>query len=263
MGAIFLAMFLSTITTGATTELERSSTERIIGIRALQNLLNVFLETAESRKFREYIRKCIRSYALVQVDGREWKRDPIEVDDDGNITGILLFNHQLTNSAIGDLSKLPSTLRVLYLVGNNFTTLNVAALPRGLRILYLVRNQLSDLSLTKLPPSLTGLFLNQNKLSSVHLAELPQTLVDLWLSHNSLSAVDLSALPPNLKYISLEFCDLTEVDLSKLPPGIQNIRLGMNYLDKASFSTFPNDGRQTEVQGEGLQRGKMFYDPTR
>ena len=243
--ATLLILITQAISIGTSTELESPKSKQIIGIVALRNLLDVFLETTESHKFRVYIIECIQSYALVEVDPKQWGRDPIEADRDGNIIGIHLYNQRLTNSAIGDLSKLPSTLKMLFLVGNSLTELNVAALPRGLEILYLVRNELTELSFTKLPPSLISLFLNGNKLSSVNLSELPLTLRDLWLSSNGLTAVDLSALPPSLRSIGLESNHLVTLNLNKAPRSVAFIFLEGNHLNDSVFNGTPEDGRAT------------------
>ena len=248
-------LIISTIAAGPSSEWKMDQKGPVVGALALRSVLDAFSETAESHKFRKYVRECIRTNTLISTNRAEWEiRDPIEMDREGNIVGINLYNQKLTNSAIGDLSKLPSTLRILVLTGSNLTTLNVAALPRGLRVLSLAHNRLSDLDMTKLPPALTSLLLNDNKLSSLDLTELPSTLRDLWLGQNALTTVGLNALPQSLRFISLEWNLLTEVDLTVVPRGVMNINLGMNHLEDAHFSTIPRDGRDTLVYGHGYQR---------
>ena len=200
-----------------------------------ERLLNVFQETAESRKFRVYVRRCSRAGALVPRNGMEWKADPIEVDRHGNIVSIFLHDQQFTDSAIGDLSKLPSTLKTLYLGRNNLTKLTVVALPRGLERLHLGWNQMTHLDLTKLPKELIYLFLRKNKLSSVVLSGLPQRLATLNLVNNELVSANLSALPPSLRVIALN----------------------ENYLNDADFDSIPLDGRETEVLGRVSQRTRF------
>ena len=188
-------------------------------------LLDIFPETKQTRKFRGYITMCINAGTRLAVDRSEWSVVPIEVNSDGNIVSIALYNQQLTNSAIGDLSKLPSTLRSLHLDRNNLTKFDVTPLPSGLISLYLSNNKLTDLDLTKLPRELTQLWLLNNKLSSLDFSKLPRKLRDLSLSQN----------------------ELTKVDLSKAPRSLVSVYLRMNYLVPDNFRTFPFDGRDTRV----------------
>ena len=216
-----------------------------------ESLLDVFPETTESHKFRNYVNQCIqlrrielnrnfesagfvdRSDVLAEVDEVEWPdNDPITVDERGSIIAIALDDQQLTDHSIGDLSKLPSTLRRLHLMDNRLTTLDVAALPRGLELLCLAHNELTALNFTKLPPALLDLFVSWNMLSSVDLTKLPRHLRYLWLRNNV----------------------LTSVDLGKVPRTLCHIDLMLNYLDDSDFRTLPCDDRETVVTGRGNQR---------
>ena len=257
MTAGFLLIILTTAAAGASIEQEKTATDFALEIAALRNptraipkvlerivaefayyhwerLLDVFPETTESRQFREYVKACKQNGTLAAVDERDWCWDPIEVDCDGNIFRMVLSNQQLTDRSIGDLSKLPSTLRVLQLNGNNLTTLDVAALPRGLQGLYLRKAHLSKLDLTKLPPKLDY----------------------LGLEDNNLSTVNLNALPASLKFISLNGNQLRSVNLSKVPRSMSYIFLTWNHLKESDFNSIPVDGRVTAVLGQGYQRSE-------
>ena len=196
------------------------------------NLLDVFPETTESQKFRNYVRESYQNGALAAVNISEWAGLPIEVDRCGNIIGISVHNQQLTDCAIGDLSKLPSTLKTLYFGRNNLTKLDVTALPRGMERLLLFWNRLTTFDLTKLPPALVLLNVGHNKLRSVNLDKLPQRLQVLWLDYNDLTTVNLSAVPLRMKYIVLNG----------------------NHLNDTDFNTILEDNRVTEVIGRGYQR---------
>ena len=116
--------------------------ERIIADFAYydwRNLLKVFPETTESSGFRLYAMMCNGPDGMAEMERTLRKstsegqtRYPIRVDVDGNIIEINLGGQQLTDEAIGDLSKLPSTLKTLNLARCNLTSFNVAALPQGL-----------------------------------------------------------------------------------------------------------------------------------
>ena len=181
------------------------------------NLLDVFLETTESHDLRQFVRSCKGS--LFEID---------------------LRGLQLTD-AIGDLSKLPSTLKTLILVHCGLTSFNVAALPRGLEQLELSHNELTELDFTKLPPALTALMVWDNRLSSADLTKLPDNLKTVALNDNLLSSVNLNALPPNLTTILLHG----------------------NFLRDADFGTIPDDGRDTQVTGRGDQRTEHNHPPLR
>ena len=282
MTALSVMLVIWTMKAAASTDQKMNRTARAFGTAAIRNpsrtlpielkriiadfvhfdwldLLDAFLETPESHNFRNFVRECDRTGALALWDRSEWRFDPIGVDSDGNIIEINLCDHQLTDSAIGDLSKLPSTLKELNLWGNNLTTLDVAALPRGLEVLYLSDNQLIDLDFTKLPTALLSLSVSGNALSAVNLTQLPRHLENLWLQHNGLEYVDLSALTPSLKFIALELNHLTSVDLSQVPAGMDFIHLGMNYLEERHLNSIPNDSRETMVTGHRYQRPREFW----
>ena len=202
-----------------------------------ERLLDVFQSTANTQKIRDYVKERNKFGALATVNRSQWAMGPFAVDSDGDIIEIDLYNQRLTNSDIGDLSKLPSTLKVLNLRANNLISLDVAALPRGLEVLILNTNHLDELDFTKLPSALFSLFVHDNELSAVNLTKLPRGLENLWLKYNHLTSVDLSALPPGMVYISLDDNELTGVDLSKLPRSMACINLMLNHLDDAHFGT--------------------------
>ena len=195
------------------------------------NLLDVFLETNESDKFRNHVKECACNNMFVPVNRSEWLWDPIDVDGAGNIIRIDLYNQQFTDSVIGDLSKLPSTLKYLTLYDNNLTKLDVSSLPRGLNYLYLSRNKLTALELDNLPTSLLHLGIDGNNLTSVNLGHLPPRLDQLWMELNH----------------------LTEADLSCVPRSLINVDLRGNYLNNADFNSLPDDGRTTVVYGREAQ----------
>ena len=192
-------------------------------------LLDVFPNTTETLKFRDYVEECKKWGYPLPVDDSEWEEDPIVVEG-MKITEIDLSNQQLTDRAIGDLSKLPSTLKGLTLFGNNLSTFNVAALPPGLKELDLSRNRLIHLDLTRLPTSLANLNLKDNRLTFVDLTKLPRNLKTLWLSGN----------------------ELVSVDLSQVPRCMNIIELSMNYLDDHHFSTMCYQGHCDEYENYGM-----------
>ena len=106
----------------------------------LKNLLLVFLETDETHPFREYVQDCI-SQNGVSLIFRPYSK-PIGVDDHGNIIEINLMSNQMRDCAIGDISKLPSTLKRVVLMDNKLTKLSLAVLPRGLEYVNLRDNEL-------------------------------------------------------------------------------------------------------------------------
>ena len=256
----FLLLLISILTVGAANPRQMNRTARALRSVAIRDpsnplpidwqriiadfwyydwkwLLDVFPKTMENHQFRLYVGECIRSGKLVTANESEWTQwswDPIEVDDNGNIIEIVLPNRNLTDCSIGDLSKLPSTLKQLNLNENNLTRLNVAALPRGLEAIYLCHNQLTMLDVTKLPPDLT----------------------DLWLEDNNLTMIDFSALPIRLDYIDLDNNHLTSANLSQVPINLKSIDLSRNYLDEADFGTLPIDSRCTSVYGQDTQKTK-------
>lgn len=203
-------------------------------------LLDVFPETVtgENFKFREHVRKCIKAHRIIPTSHPDWILPPIEVDKNGNIWKINLFGEKMTDSAIGELSSLPSTLLVLDLSWNQLTTLDVSILPRGLKHLYLQQNELVNLDLTRLPPELENLEVMGNKLSIANLTNLPRGLKWLYCSHNELKAAELKSLPPTLRFINLE----------------------MNHLHDTHFETLPIERRgSVQVCGQGNQKEYGLY----
>ena len=168
-----------------------------------------------------------------------------------------VINQQLRDSALGDLSKLPSTLQRLSLAGNQIhqlTTLDVASLPRDLKILFVRNNQLTELDLLRLPRGLEYLGVDGNNLTELDVTKLPPTLITLMAGHNKLSAIDLTKLPRNLDTLSLTNNNLLRVDLSQLPPVMWYIGLSRNHLDDSHFETLPSDRMQIQVHGKGNQK---------
>ena len=113
----------------------------------------------------------------------------------GDIVRIDLSNQRLTNAALGDLSKLPSTLKHLNLIYNELTRFDIASLPTGLEQLLLQFNRLIELDLAKLPRQLIFLWLNYNQLISANLSALPHTLQLIDLSRNYLNDSQFGHLP--------------------------------------------------------------------
>ena len=179
-------------------------------------LLDVFLPTNNggTSKFRKYVRKCIGAATVIPTTP---PMPRIEVNRDGNIWKISLWGAKLTNSAIGDLLSLPSTLHILDLGWNELTFLDVSILPRGLIRLYLHENLLTELDLTKLPPALQILELKGNKLSRANLTQLPAGLKWLYLNRNELRELQLNVLPLAVEFINLKLNHLHDVDFETLP----------------------------------------------
>ena len=67
-------------------------------------LLDVFKETAESHKLREYVKECQQNgCTLAPVNRSEWEGiQPIELDEHGDIISIDLSGQQLTDLSIGE-----------------------------------------------------------------------------------------------------------------------------------------------------------------
>ena len=160
-----------------------------------ERLLDVFPETNESLKFRDYVKRYIRTGMWVTGNRKEPNWVTIELDDGGNIIEIACFKQQLTDSAIGDLSKLPSTLKRLNLNGNKLTALDLSALPRGLQNLYLGNNKLTELNFAKLPRGMTTLSLSDNELVTVDLSKVPSSMTTIFLVRNYLNDNDFSTIP--------------------------------------------------------------------
>ena len=160
-----------------------------------ERLLDVFPETEESHRFREYVHDYIRTGVQVKVNRRASSWVAVELDDGGNIIEIACFNQRMTDSAIGDLSKLPSTLKRLNLNGNKLTALDLSALPRGLQNLYLGNNKLTELNFAKLPRGMTTLSLSDNDLSTVDLSKVPSSMTTIFLVRNYLNDKDFSTIP--------------------------------------------------------------------
>ena len=225
-------------------------------------LLEVFPEREDgaNREFCDYVRRCMEARRLVPDDRYiplGCGSPPIQLDPLGNIKEIFLINQQLRDSAIGDLSKLPSTLQRLSLAGNQIhqlTTLDVASLPRDLKILFVRNNQLTELDLLRLPRRLEYLGVEGNNLTELDVTKLPPTLITLMAGHNKLSAIDLTKLPPRLDTLSLTNNNLQNVDLSQLPPVMWYVGLSRNYLDDSHFETLPSDRAEIQLRGKGNQR---------
>ena len=219
-------------------------------------LLEVFpeQENGENRKFCDYIRKCKEAEDVVPYGPFGLNGLPIRLDDNRNIIGINLNGLQLTDSAIGDLSKLPSTLKTLVLSRNKLTKLDVASLPRGLKELIVSENQLTELDVLKLPRQLECLTVFGNKLTELDVIKLPPTLTTLNANYNHLSMMDFTRLPPNMRTMSVESNNLREVDLSHLSPEMEIVNLVGNYLDDAHFKTLPSDRRSIQIFGRGNQK---------
>ena len=145
----------------------------------LENLLVVFRETPETHVFREFVRLGLAprdsqddDYPIIPM---EYVSDyPIWADADGNIRGIYLSNHQMTDFAIRDLSKLPSTLRQLVLRNNQLTKLDIAALPQGLEWLDLRDNKLIGIEVDPHKSRDLIIGLDGNHLKPVHFNKLAQ-----------------------------------------------------------------------------------------
>ena len=220
------------------------------------NLLEVFLklENDGNQKFHDYIRRCKEAEDVVPHRPFGLNGLPIRLDDTGNIVGINLNSQQLTDSAIGDLSKLPSTLKTLVLSRNKLTKLDVASLPGDLKELIVSQNQLTELDLLKLPRHLKCLNVFENKLTQLDVTKLPVTLTTLNAEDNNLSVMDLTRLPPTMHTLSLMSNNLREVDLSHLPPTMEVVSLAGNYLDDSHFETLPSDRRSVQLFGKGDQK---------
>ena len=179
-----------------------------------RNLWDVFPDTTETF--------ILRGVTPTQSQRELWslRGIPIRMNRDGHIIEIRLINRLLADHSIGDLSKLPSTLKYLFLDLNHLTKLDVAALPRGLCILSVSQNHLVNLDLIELPPALIKLDAGNNFISSADLTKLPRTLTDLNLVSNHISSVDLSALPPTLQLINLRNNRLSDASLRTIPDGI-------------------------------------------
>ena len=221
-------------------------------------LLEVFpeRESGENQKFCEYVRRCKEAGELVPHRPFGWEWAPITLDRAGNIVELRLFNCKLTDSSIGDLSKLPSTLTTLNVAMNELTKLDVASLPRGLEVLIIGWNPFTELDLSKLPRRLLKLLAERIKLTELDGTQLPPTLTHLFVGHNLLSTINLGELPKEMKFLWMNGNNLREVDLSQLGQSVQMIDLTENYLDDSHFETLDlrrhPDGVQ--VLGKGEQK---------
>ena len=162
-------------------------------------LLDVFPVTTQTWEFRDYARYADRvnfSGGFPPVGNRKRKSwFAIEVDDRGSIITIALYNMRLTDLCIGDLSKLPASLRTLNLHGNELTEFDPNSLPRGLQCLYLGCNKLREFAVDCLPWGIKRLSLVGNRLTSIDLRFLPPGIKYVYLGKNYLSSDDFKGIP--------------------------------------------------------------------
>lgn len=183
-------------------------------------LQDSFRETPGTRTFLLYVGACKRQGRLMRRTPFTYY--PIHLTTSWNIISLDFPNQKLGDCAIGNLRRLPPTLKRLNLGLCDLTRFEVSKLPEGLRELDLSNNFLTDLELTKLPSALQTLYAGFNYLHSANLTSLPPGMKFLVMVDNEITDVETNVLPSGLKLLDLRENRLQDFHFRRIAGGGSN-----------------------------------------